>query len=69
MVTASLPCRWNPGRKRAARSRSRTAPSSTSTITLGAVAITLVSEARSKIVSTVIGSRAGRSERWPNALR
>ena len=63
MVTASLPCRSNPGRKRATRSRRRMAPSSTSAITLGVVAITFVSEARSKIVSTVIGSRAGRTDR------
>ena len=33
------------------------------------VATTLVIEAMSKIVSTVIGSRSGTSERSPKALR
>ena len=47
----------------------RMAPSSTSAITLGVVATTFVSDARSKMVSAVIGSRAGRTDRWPNALR
>ena len=42
-------------------------PSSTSFITLVVVATTLVSEARSKIVSSVIGSGDGRTARWPNA--
>ena len=44
-------------------------PSSTSVITLVVVATTLVSDARSKTVSSVIGSRAGtsgaRAERLP----
>ena len=42
-------------------------PSSTSFITLVVVATTLVSEARSKIVSSVIGSGAGATARRPNA--
>ena len=43
----------------AAGSVRRIRPCSTSCITAGAVAMTFVSDARSKIVSTVIGSGAG----------
>ena len=46
---------------------SRIRPSSTSFITLVVVATTLVSEARSKIVSSVIGSGAGATARRPIA--
>ena len=42
-------------------------PSSTSVITLVVVATTLVSEATSKIVSSVIASRAGARARSPKA--
>ena len=38
-------------------------------MTLPVVAITLVNDAMSKTVSTVIGSIVGSSERLPNALR
>ncbi len=43
----------------------RSFPSSNSFISDGVVAMTLVSDATSKMVSTVIGSRAGTSARWP----
>src|SRR6185436_3787364 len=46
---------------------SRTRPPSTSVITLVVVATTLVSDARSKIVSSVIASAAGATARLPNA--
>src|SRR5436190_285158 len=45
---------------------SRSFPSSTSFITLVVVATTFVNEARSKIVSSVIGSGAGAMARFPN---
>ena len=55
------PCRSarSPGMNVATRSVSRIRPSSTSFITLVVVATTLVSDARSKIVSSVIGSADG----------
>ena len=53
------------GRCRATGSASRTLPASTSVITDVAVATTLVSEARSNTVSTVIGSGLGTRARWP----
>ena len=43
-------------------------PSSISIITLVVVATTFVSDARSKIVSSVIGSAGGTTARWPIAL-
>jgi hypothetical protein len=54
---------------RAAGSFRRSLPRSTSFITADVVAIGFVNEARSKIVSTVIGSRCGISIREPKALR
>jgi hypothetical protein len=45
------------------------APCSTSIITAGVVATTFVSDARSKIVSSVIASRDGTTARSPYALR
>ena len=68
-VTLCLPCRSKPGRYRATGARSRMRPSSTSIMTAVAVATTLVSDARSKIVSTVIGSGCGTTARRPNAFR
>ncbi len=64
-----LPCFANSGMKAATRSFSRIFPSSTSFITLGVVATTLVSDARSKIVSSVMGSTAGSTARRPKAFR
>ena len=68
-VMRSLPRRAKAGRYSATGARSRTRPSSTSIITAVVVATTFVSEARSKIVSTVIGSLAGSTARRPNAFR
>ena len=73
---ASGAARPSPGRARRRPTRTpgcasrrgparRIFPSSTSAITLVAVATTFVREARSKTVSSVIGSRAGRTARWP----
>ena len=49
----------------ATRSFSRIRPSSTSIITLVVVATTLVTDAMSKTVSSVIGSACGTSDRMP----
>ena len=62
-----LPYLSNAGMNFDTGSLSRIRPSSTSFITLVVVATTLVSEARSKIVSSVIASAAGRSARCPMA--
>ncbi len=68
MVTASRPWLPNPGTWSATRSRSRSRPSSTSIMTLVVVATTLVSDARSNTVSTVIGSGVSpASDRAPKA--
>ena len=63
-----LPYRSNPGMYVATRSFRRILPSSTSIITVVVVATTLVSDARSKIVSSVIGSDEGSTARCPNAF-
>src|SRR5690242_4147110 len=55
--------------KLATRSFSRTLPSSSSFITLVVVATTFVSDARSNIVSSVIGSTDGTRARCPTAFR
>src|SRR5215468_4312851 len=47
----------------------RTLPSSINCMTAVVVAITFVNDARSKIVSRVMGKRFGSSERYPYALR
>jgi hypothetical protein len=52
----------------ATRSTSRSLPCSISIITLVVVATTLVSDARSKTVSSVIGSRDGTCARLPIAF-
>ena len=67
--TRSLPYLPNSGMNFATGSTSLMRPSSTSIITAVEVATTLVSEARSKIVSAVIASRVGTSARSPQALR
>ena len=68
MVTASRPWLPNPGTWSATRSRSRRRPSSTSIMTLVVVATTLVRDARSNTVSTVMGSGVSAvSARAPNA--
>ena len=67
MVMSPLPCFANSGMNVATRSFSRIVPSSTSFMTLGVVATTLVSDARSKIVSSVIGSSTGSTARCPKA--
>src|SRR5712691_6338052 len=69
IVTPLLPCAANSGMNCATGSRSRILPCSTSCITLVVVATTLVSDARSKIVSSVIASGAGSTARRPNAPR
>ena len=61
----SLPYLPNSGMNDATGSLSRIWPFSTSIITAVVVATTLVSDARSKIVSSVIGSRSGTSARLP----
>ena len=63
-----LPCRSKPGTNVATGSLSRMRPCSTNRITAVVVATTLVSEARSKIVSIVIASGAGTTARWPYAF-
>ncbi len=68
MVTDPLPLTANSGRKCASVSFSLICPNSIMRITLGVVAITLVSDARSKIVSMVIASGFGASARWPKAF-
>ncbi len=57
------------GRNRTTGSASRSLPSWTRSITDGAVATVLVRDARSKIVSTVIGSTDGATARFPKAFR
>src|SRR6185437_3519588 len=69
MVMSSLPFCPNSGRYRLTGSFSRTLPSSYSFIIDMVVATHLVSDAISKIVSTVIRSRVGSSDRIPNAFR
>ena len=64
-VTRSFPYFAKSGMNAATGSVSRTFPSSTSIITAGVVATTFVSDATSKIVSSVIGSRAGTTARSP----
>ena len=54
--------------KAATRSFSPILPSSTRIITLVVVATTFVSDARSKIVSGVMGSGDGTTARWPIAF-
>ena len=56
---------WNSGRYSVTRSLSRTLPSSNSFISEDVVAIALVSEAQSKMVSAVIGSSRGIIARRP----
>ena len=68
IVMSVLPCRSKPGTNVDTRSLSLMRPSSTSFITLVVVATTLVSDARSKIVSSVIGSGAGSTARRPIAF-
>ena len=63
-----LPKRSKPGTHAATGSVSRTVPCSTSRMTAVVVATTLVSEARSKIVSSDIGSASGTTARRPNAF-
>ncbi len=63
-----LPYLSKPGTNDATRSLSRILPSSTRIITLVVVATTLVREATSKIVSSVIGSTEGTSARLPIAF-
>ena len=58
-MTRSLPYLPNSGMNDATGSVRPICPSSTSIITAGVVATTLVSDARSKIVSSVIGSGDG----------
>ena len=58
-----------PGRYFATGSFTRTSPFCTSCMTAVVVATTLVSDAMSKIVSAVMGSRRGSSARLPKALR
>ena len=62
-VTASFSRSPKAGRCFATGSSRSTAPSSTSSSTAVVVAITLVSDARSKIVSRAIGTRSGRTHR------
>ncbi len=68
-VMRSLPYFANSGMNDATGSVRRMRPCSTSIITDGVVATTLVSDARSKIVSMVIGSADGCTARWPYAFR
>src|ERR1017187_7101268 len=58
-IVISLLPSWNSGRYCVTRSFSRNLPSSNSFISDDVVATTLVSDARSKMVSTVIGSGVG----------
>jgi hypothetical protein len=67
MVMSLLPP-WNSGRYFVTGSSIRILPCSKSFITEGVVATTLVSEAASKMVSSVIGSRSGSSARDPYAF-
>ena len=64
-MMSSFPFCANSGIYFATGSFIRTLPCSINCMTAVVVAITLVSDARSKIVSTVISSRFGSSERWP----
>ncbi len=64
-VTRLLPYFANSGMNVATGSVSRMRPSSTSIMTAGVVATTFVSDARSKIVSRVIGSGEGSIARRP----
>ena len=68
-VTSALPLAAKAGQCFATGSVTLNLPRSTSSITQVAVVIGFVSEARSKIVSGVIGSAAGATARRPNALR
>ena len=64
-MSFSLPLAENSGMCVAIGSESRSFPSSTSRMIAVAVATGFVSEARSKTVSVVIGSSAGRTARRP----
>ena len=68
-VMPSLPFPANSGRNAVTGSLSLSFPCSTSCITAVAVTMHLVSDATSKMVSAVIASRTGSSERIPKALR
>ena len=63
-----LPKRSKPGTHAATGSVRRTVPSSTSCMIAVVVATTLVSEARSKTVSSDIGSDSGTTARRPKAF-